>query len=326
MGEAPATGEAFMERKSPNEPQLRTLVSKHFSAPLKRSRVVHHHCNTHVYLTLEDNTRAVVRICDGPWWTEKADKIAKFKSEQFAWDMLKQVDGIITPQVIAIETDESVLPYPFLIMTHVPGTPMWDVFPKLSQDEQISLLRELGAVAHSIHALPIPKAVPDEVRRWGKLSGDLHEYLRELVSRGLIANDTHDRLQQLLGACSSRLTAMDEDTVFLHGDLHFGNILLEQNDNRWSISSLVDAELAGIGPRGRELTALEQFSFRELALPGMREAFLRGYGDGYGRDDYSLAYLVSELDADFPNTELLRLIESTDISDGLDWVGIFSDG
>lgn len=169
-----------VKRNHPNEAQLRSVVSKHFASGVKDAQVVHHHCNTHAYVTLEDDARVVIRICDGPWWTEKADKIAKFKSEQFAWDTLKQLKGIRTPQVVAIEIDEAILPYPFLIMTHVPGAPMWDVFPKLSQDEQIGLLEELGAVAHSIHALPIPEVIPDQVRRWGRLSDDLRENLQVL--------------------------------------------------------------------------------------------------------------------------------------------------
>jgi aminoglycoside phosphotransferase (APT) family kinase protein len=312
-----------MTRKSPDHAQLRAVTSKHCPSAMRDARVVHHHCNTHAYVTLEDDTRVVIRICDGPWWTEKPDKIAKFKSERFAWDMLKQVDGIRTPQVIAIETDEAILPYPFLIMTHVPGTPMWEIFPTLPQGEQIRLLEELGAVAHKIHALPIPEDVPDEVMRWGRLSDDLRKHLQDLVSRGLVTSVVHDRVEQVFSACSQQFEAMDEDMVFLHGDLHFGNILLEQNDGQWRISGLVDAELAGIGPRGRELTALEQFSFRDLKLPGMREAFLRGYGPGYGRVDYKLAYLVAELDPDYLNSELLRVIESADVPESFSRLHIF---
>lgn len=313
-----------MTRKSPNKAQLRAVISKHFSSRLRDARVVHHHCNTHAYVTLNDESQVVIRICDGPWWTEKPDKIAKFKRERFAWDMFQQIDDIMTPQVIAIETDEALLPYPFLIMTHVPGRPMWEVFSTLPQGEQIRLLEELGAAVRSIHALPMPEVIPDEARDWGRLSDHLRGNPQVLASRGLMTSGAHDRLERILSACSQRLAAMDEDIVFLHGDLHFGNILLEQDNGRWRISGLVDAELAGIGPRGRELTALEQFSFRDLRVAGIREAFLRGYGDGYGRDDYKLAYLVSELDPDFLNMELLRLIESTDLQEGLDWLDIFT--
>lgn len=140
-----------------------------------------------------------------------------------------------------------------------------------------------------------------------------------------MTNSARDRVEHLLSVYSEQLAAMDEDIVFLHGDLHFGNVLLEQDTGGWHISGLVDAELAGIGPRGRELTALEQFSFRDLTLPGKREAFLRGYGSGYETDDYKLAYLVSELDADFLNPQLLGEVESTKYSEGLDWVDVFTD-
>jgi Ser/Thr protein kinase RdoA (MazF antagonist) len=111
----------------------------------------------------------------------------------------------------------------------------------------------------------------------------------------------------------------------LHGDLHFGNVLLQNRNGRWDITGLVDAELAGIGPRGRELRALEAFSFREYADIGMRNAFLKGYGKGFSLDDYKLAYLTSELYPDFLNTELVKIIESADFSEDLGWIRIFSD-
>lgn len=315
-----------MARECPSEGQLRAIMSKRFPADIADARVVHHHCNTHVYVTLDDGTQVVVRICDGPYWTEKADRVGKFKSEQFAWETLGRVDGILTPYVITVDTDEAVVPYPYLIMTHVPGTQMSEVFPTLPHDHQVQLLEEFGALASRIHCMPVDLAnVPREVMRWSGLDSDLRGYLLDLTARGLMTAHAHDRLQRLLDLHSTRLAAMDDDVVFLHGDLHFGNILLQQDNERWRICSLVDAELAGIGPRGRELTALEQFSFRQLSEPGMRDAFLRGYGDAYARDDYKLAYLTSELDPDWLNAGLLSTIESADFSDDLDWIDIFSE-
>lgn len=254
------------------------------------------------------------------------DQIEKFRSEQFAWETMARVDSIVTPRVIAVETDEAILPYPFLIMTHVPGTPMGEVFPTLSQGEQLRLLEELGAVVRDIHALSVDlAALPDGAARWEGHGDCLHRDVRELSTHDLISTRARDRLERLLAAHSSRLAAMDNDIVFLHGDVHFGNILLQQNQGHWHIAGLVDAELAGIGPRGRELRALEPYSLRGLAVPGMRDAFLRGYGKGYAGDDYKLAYLTAELEPDNPNKALLRTIEATDSTDDLDWIDIFGE-
>jgi aminoglycoside phosphotransferase (APT) family kinase protein len=322
--EADQMSEAVTQRVEPSEAELRAIVSKHLTAGMRDARIVHHHCNTHAYITMEDGAQVVVRICDGPWWTEKPDKVDKFTAERYAWDRLGQIDSVETPRVIAIGTDETIVPYPYLIMTHVAGTPMCDVFTTLDPDEQIRLVEQLGAVAGRIHALPVdPESVPSEAMRWEGHSDDLRKQLDESVARGLITTRVRDRVEGLLSAHSSRLAAMDDDVVFLHGDLHFGNVLLQQNVGQWRLSGLVDAELAGIGPRGRELRALEPFSFRSCTTPRIREAFLRGYGEGFALDDYKLAYLTAELDPDYLNVELVKTIESADFSEDLGWIRIF---
>ena len=315
-----------MQRVVPSEAQLHAIVSKHFRSNPSAVEVVHHNCNTHVYITMDDDRRVIIRICDGPYWTDKAHQIEKFRREQYCWQQLKRVDGICTPEVIAVETNEVIMPRPFLIMTYVPGTPMSEVFPTLSQSEQLLLLGELGEVAHGIHALEVNIAsLPSEMLRWSGHRDELGLQLQDLTKLGLITAPARSKIEQLMDLYSSQLAAMDDDIVFLHGDLHFGNVLLQRDDAGWHVSGLVDAELAGAGPRGRELCALEQFSLMALRIPGMREAFLRGYGEGYGPDAYRLAYLTGALDPDFPNMELLKVIESSDHLDGLSWINIFGE-
>jgi aminoglycoside phosphotransferase (APT) family kinase protein len=313
-----------MERIVPTEAQLHTLVSKHCQANLKTAQVVHHHCNTHVYIALEDTSRIVVRICDGPYWEERDEQIIKFKRERYAWEYLKAVPSIHVPQVIAVETDTAIVPFPCLIMTHLPGVLMGDIFPTLALEEQIKLLEELGTLAHAIHALKIDIAdLPSEMVPWDGHDADLRLQLEELTARGQMTSPGRTKVEKLLDRYAPQLAIMDKDIVFLHGDLHFWNILLERNEQFWHISGLVDAELAGAGPRGRELRALEPFAFRHFSIPGMRAAFLRGYGERFGRDEYKLAYLTSELESEFLNQPLLEQIERADCLEDLDWINIF---
>ena len=313
-----------MKRIVPDEAQLHALASKHFQSGLREARVVHHHCNTHVHLTLDDSTQVIVRICDGPYWTEKARQIERFRRERYAWEYLSQLRGILTPRVLAIETDEAILPCPFLVITHVPGTPMDLVFPTLTQAEQLSLIEQLGGLARSIHTLDINlTSLPSEMCPWAGHRVDLLIQLRLLAQQGLISPPTRAKVEQWVERYSSQLAAMDDDLVFLHGDFYFGNVLLQRDNGSWRVSGLVDAELAGAGPRGRELRALESFSFRGLRTPGMREAFLCGYGEGYSREEYKLAYLTHELDPDFPNEELVQTIEASDGREGLDLIAVF---
>jgi aminoglycoside phosphotransferase (APT) family kinase protein len=313
-----------MARLVPSEGQLRTLVAHYFSSDLGSAQIVHHCSNTHVYLTLADATRVIVRICDGPYWTNKADKIIKFKREQFAWERLKRVNGICTPQVIAIETGEAILPYPFLVMTYIPGTQMSKVFPALSHAEQLHLIKELGSIMRDIHALEIASApFPGEMMRWDALQDEFHAHIKELSRCQMISSGACQKLTRLLNLYASQLASMDADRVFLHGDLHFDNILLARHKEEWHISGLLDAELSGIGPRGTELRALEAYSLRPLRVHGLRKALLRGYGEKFGPEAYKLAYLIWELAPDCVNKELLEVIESSSDLEDLEWIGIF---
>ncbi len=302
-----------MQRVVPSEAQLRALVTRYFSSDVREAQVVHHHCNTHVYLTLEDATRAVVRICDGPYWTERAAQVEKFRREGYAWERFGQLQGVLVPRVLAIETDETVLPCPFLLLTYLPGSSMAEVFPTLAHEEQRLLLEELGELARRLHALVSDLTdLPGEMFPWTGHREDILVQLEILTRRGRITSAARARVEQWVERYASELATMDDDRVLLHGDFQFGNVLLERDGAAWHVSGLVDAELAGAGPRGRELRGLETFSLRGVHTPGLREAFLRGYGDGYTREEYKLAYVTHELDPDFLNEEFLGRIEASE--------------
>ncbi len=188
---------------------------------------------------------------------ERPQQLAKLRRERYAWEYLRGLKGVLTPEVIALEADETLLGLPYLIMTHLPGRSMAEVFPTLSLGERLVLLEELGALAHAIHALDIDlAALPAEMFPWTGHREDMMFQLRDLAERGWITAAARAKVERLVQRYAWQLATMDEDIVFLHGDLFFANILLRRDRGRWRISGLVDAELAGAGPRGRELRAL----------------------------------------------------------------------
>lgn len=313
-----------MMRKKPTDAQVRAVIDAHMHSRVKGYRVVEHHCNSHVYVTTSDGDQVVVRICDGPYWTDDEARAHKFRREEHGWNLMSRVDGIHVPRVVAIDTSKQHVPYPFLIMTHVPGTPMSEVLPSLDTVEQLSLIRQLGNVVGRIHALAFdPGSMPKEAMRWNGNRESMEEDLAVLSDTGRMTRRARKHLEQFIAHHASLLASMDRDVVVLHGDIAFRNTLLEQRPRGWTVSGLVDAELAGYGPRGRELRVLEPLDFRPLGLPGMRAAFLDGYGEGFSRTEYKLAYLVVALDPDYPDNAVLEKLDSVEFSCDLDWLDVF---
>jgi len=72
-----------MARQHPSGRQVRAAIDAHLGTDVAQQRVVHHHCNTHVYVTTDNGEKVVIRICDGPYWTESHAIMAwKFQRER----------------------------------------------------------------------------------------------------------------------------------------------------------------------------------------------------------------------------------------------------
>ena len=313
-----------MRRERPTEEQVKAIVDAHLRADIAEHRVVHHHCNTHVYVTTDRGERVVIRVCDGPWWTEEEAKAWKFRREQIGWSFMSKLEGVSVPHVLVIDTSKAQVPYPYLVMTHVPGQPMSEVLPELNTTDKLDLIRQLGEVVGRIHALSFdPESMPEEAVRWGGARESIRENLVTLTEDGRMTPRAARRVEELLDVYDSLLTEAEEAKVFLHGDIAFRNTHVQRSSGRWQVTGLVDGELSGFGPRGRELRVLEPLDFRPLALPGMRAAFLDGYGPRFSRTAYKLAYLDVELCPMYPNEVLLAKIDSPEFSDDLDWLDVF---
>jgi len=266
----------------------------------------------------------VVRICDGPWWTDDAAKAWKFQREQIGWGVMSALDGISVPHVLVVDTSKTHVPYPYLVMTHVPGVPMSDVLPTLDTTDKLDLIRQLGEVVGRIHALSFdPESMPEEAVRWGGARESIRGNLATLTEEGRMGPRAARRVENLLDVYDPLLAEAEEERVFLHGDIAFRNTHVQNSSGRWRVSGLVDGELSGFGPRGRELRVLEPLDFRPLALPGMRTAFLDGYGPDFPPLHYKLAYLDVELCPMYPNEALMAKIDSPEFSENLEWLDIF---
>ncbi len=74
---------------------------------------------------------------------------------EFERAMLAQLHGrlrVPTPQLLTSGEREG---WPYLVMTQMAGEPLTATWPTMSEAERCALLRELGALAAEVHALPV---------------------------------------------------------------------------------------------------------------------------------------------------------------------------
>jgi hygromycin-B 7''-O-kinase len=68
-----------------------------------------------------------------------------------------------TPRLVDAGTHDG---WPWLLMTRLAGRPMTAVWPALDEAQRCALLRQTGALASQVHAVPVPDALRPLAPRW----------------------------------------------------------------------------------------------------------------------------------------------------------------
>lgn len=314
------------DRAEPTAEQVTAILADHTDIRARSFKVAHHHLNTHVYVTGQRGEQVIVRVCDDTrWWDDSPSRHRKFKREQFGYRVMGQLRSVSVPEVLALDASERVIPYPFLLISHVPGCQMSGVFASVGRSEQLSLVRQLGALAAEIHSLPYDRsAVPPEAMQWGTLTESVIDDADSLREQRRISGRAHSRILAVLRHHEGRLAGLAQEEVFLHGDYAFRNVLVRQGPGGWQLCGLVDAELSGIGSRTREFWTIEPSDFRPLRIPGLRQSLLDGYGGRLSTEDYRLIYLMAELNPDHLSEPLIRQLDSDDFTPDLECLDVFA--
>ncbi|MBL8326222.1 MAG: aminoglycoside 3'-phosphotransferase/choline kinase family protein [Rubrivivax sp.] len=85
---------------------------------------------------------------------------------EFEHAMLQQLHGrlrVPTPELLADGQRDG---WPYLVMTQLAGEPLTASWPRMNEAERCALLRETGALAAEVHALPVGAAAAAAAPRW----------------------------------------------------------------------------------------------------------------------------------------------------------------
>jgi hygromycin-B 7''-O-kinase len=164
--------------------------------------------------------------------------------------------------------------WPYLVMTRLAGRASREVWEAVGSRDRLEIISRLGVALRELHAHDAPLRTALD-RDW---RGFLERQARESVERQRACNANPEWLESLPAYIAARLALLPTDRrpVFLHGDVHAGNLLLAEEGGRWRIAGLVDF--------GDSLCGFHEYEFVApgvLMAQGNRElqrAFLLAYG------------------------------------------------
>lgn len=137
------------------------------------------------------------------------------------------------PEIIAFGEIEN---YKYLITTQLQGELMTrDIWLKLEKREQIRILSELAEGLKTLHKSDASAVNFD----WQTF---IEHQAKTCLDRQKACQVNKQVLAQIPAYLEKnlKLLPIDIDPVFLHGDVHFGNLRLQKSGSKWLISGLFD--------------------------------------------------------------------------------------
>lgn len=219
-----------------------------------------HGATSDVAFARGQGTTLVLKRCRHPPYTDWLE------NEQRALQLLARAD-LPVPRVVGLhrEGEEPDAPV-WLVMTKLPGVPLWDVVEHASGEERVLWFRRLGRMLGRVHALPVPTELPSEEDHPTWLDRTFRRaasYVRRHVAKAL-----PERL-------ASRLREHGEPmpSTLVHGDFTLDNVLAEGD----MITGIIDWGGASAGDPRWDVT-LALATEPEIRLsPRAVAAFFEGY-------------------------------------------------
>lgn len=160
--------------------------------------------------------------------------------------------------------------WPYVVMGHVPGEAIGELWAGTSNAERVRLAGELGELTRELHALGDESEAQAWPHFWAKCCEGVaarHE------ARGAPAK----WVRQIDGFLDAVGTLEPQAFGFLHTELLDAHILARREEHGVQLCGLIDFADSCVGPVDYEFAAPIEFLFK--GEPGALRAFLLGYGE-----------------------------------------------
>lgn len=204
-----------------------------------------------------------------------------FRKKAMILRRLRQVD-VPVREVLLLDVERDVLPYDVLVLAPHQGQVADTVWADLTQDVREALSEEIGRICGTIHNLHWP-AYGDynaSTRTLGQYPRWADLLLLRLERAAYRARDSRALPHAIIDAIITEINDGDSvletasAPVLVHGNLHLGNLLLQQHAGTWRIAGIVGWDAAFAADAAWEFGV---FSFREPEHAPQGDSFLYGY-------------------------------------------------
>jgi aminoglycoside phosphotransferase (APT) family kinase protein len=167
------------------------------------------------------------------------------------------------PRALLLCEDESVIGTAFFVMSHVAGTPVWDVsLPDSTREERSALIHSYVDTLADLHRFdPVALELADFGRPGNYFARQISRWSRQFDET---ETEPVPEMREL-GAWLEKSTPAQTATAIVHGDYSFNNVLRHPTEPR--VSAVLDWELSTIGDPLADFTYFTQPWF---AAPGER--------------------------------------------------------
>lgn len=220
-----------------------------------------------------------------------------FEREKRAFAFL---DGRINFKIPGIVQIGEIEGFNYILMTQLSGAAMTRaVWLTLSTNEQLEFISKLAAGLREIHSLDAES-----------FDNDWSEFVEERASTFIerqIAHGVNSKIIKSLPEyleANVKLVPKDSPSVFLHGDVHFGNLRLEKSGANWEISGLFDFADSRCGFHEYDFLAVGVLMIQGQAE--VQREFFKSYGYAENRLDESFRKRMMMLTMLYETSDLRR--------------------
>jgi len=144
--------------------------------------------------------------------------------------------------------------WPYLVIGRLGGEASREVWARVPRRDRLEIVTLVGAALRELHAHEAPLEEPALNRDW---PGFVRRQARRAVERQRACGANPEWLERLPSYVEERIGLLEGGgrEVFLHGDVHAGNLLLAEEGGRWRVRGLVDFGDSLCGAREYEFVA-----------------------------------------------------------------------
>ncbi len=172
----------------------------------------------------------------------------------------------------------------YILMTQVPGQPLGKVWPSIPSAQHPRLAQKIGHLLRCLHQTD-PEPLRQVEQRHGGWTDFCRQhgpqFRRDLETMKFLSGPLRRQIATFLD--TEAAAYIDTGSALVHADIGPGHIYLDETENGWRVSGLIDFADAMLAPAEYEWTDGLLYLFPED--PALRWAVLAGYYADGGRPD-----------------------------------------